>query len=93
MRISNFFFKRGKKVAEKQEIKPILEEKAPIIAKKKHNLISLSKKNIMNLFGKWITTGLEKCRICNVPLVKNNPKQIVYYCSKMCRRKRVNINY
>lgn len=93
MKFFNFFLRKRRKPEDKQEIKPVLEEKAPIIAKKKHNLISLSKRNVMDLFGKWITAGAEKCRICNVPLVKNNPKQIVYYCSKICRRKRININY
>lgn len=87
--ISHFFFKRSKK----ESIKPIFAGKTSTIAKKKHNLISLSKKGIIELFGKWITTGAEKCRICDIQLRKNNPRQIVFFCSKRCRRKRININY
>ena len=100
MRFFNFFSKKSKKVLKKDKIKPkialidsIIEEKVPIIVKRKHNLVSLSKKSIIKLFGKWITAGAEKCRICDVPLVKNNPRQIVYFCNKTCRRKRININY
>jgi endogenous inhibitor of DNA gyrase (YacG/DUF329 family) len=34
------------------------------------------------------TVDKSKCRVCGKLLYKNNPNQIIYYCTKECRKKR-----
>ena len=38
-----------------------------------------------------IEKPMTECKNCNKVIVKNSPKQIVYFCSKQCRKQWRNI--
>lgn len=55
---------------------------------RKKRTFNFSKKDIINLFGRWIRITSTKCVVCDEPLRRNNDKQIVHYCGKVCRKNR-----
>jgi hypothetical protein len=76
------YYKKEKIPLKKTETLPKIEE----IKEKKKRTFSFSRKDIINIFGRWIRITSNECIVCNKSLRRNNDHQIVHYCSKTCRK-------
>ena len=88
-KICAFFTKKGAKPAQKEETQSEIIEKVLGKAKYRGNPFTYTKDYIIKYMSKIVTSAYT-CQVCEGPLRHNNPRQVIFYCSKICRHRRHN---